>query len=885
MQLSNSKQEYTVDYISGVMSLRHPQTRSLEILSDILINHDRLADKSLEGFGKMISDRYQIFRSFEHNYPALTFALSMGVGKTKLMGAFITYLYTNRNIKNYFVVAPSLTIYEKLQNDLGNPSNDKYVFNGVGCFSFIPNIISGENYDSKTAMSLNFGDINIFIFNNAKFNRETANINDFSEILGQSYFEYLTSIEDLVVILDESHHYRNNATGKAIDALKPFLSIELTGTPHINLNGQNINFQNVVYDYPMAKAIEDGYTKTPFAMTRRDLIISNFTAEQLDILMLKDGIEHHENIKEHLKSYSLNYDSRLVKPFLLVVCRNTSHADQIVKVIRSQDFFDGRYAQKVISIHSNQGAQEKDDNIKLLLDVEKSEDQNPIEIVVHVDILKEGWDVNNLYTIVPLRTASSRVLRMQTVGRGLRLPYGFRTGDKLVDSLTITAHDRFEEIVEEAQDPNGIFRSQNLIFKEDEPKMRSFQTLSIFDILDDDRSSSLFIEIGAENDEKASTCVLNAQSIIRKEIAESIMKSKDVDTFKISKVVTDKISEDLDLYEKVKLHQDIFQDWINNEISVNKERFRSGCCFIPEIMIHSDGETHSYIKDFELDCSALNFAVVDNEILIRNLIDLSEIEIIKTHGVDFLVKNPYKFILEELNNIPEIDYEGNAVLINKVIHQLLEFVVTTFGPDQLNHILVYNKKSITKNLANQLIKNTVTVQPELIESIVGFESSIISPRYNFSESSPIDIYMDVSEENIRRNIFTGFKKSIHLHYKFDSNPEKIFAIICETDRDVIRWMRPAPLQFKLYYGSGKRYQPDFVVETNNSMYLVEIKGEDRIVDPDVIQKKQRAISYCKLASAYSVAHGFKPWSHLFIPASVFSSTTSFQTIINNYLVK
>ena len=327
MQLSNSKQEYTVDYISGVMSLRHPQTRSLEILSDILINHDRLADKSLEGFGKMISDRYQIFRSFEHNYPALTFALSMGVGKTKLMGAFITYLYTNRNIKNYFVVAPSLTIYEKLQNDLGNPSNDKYVFNGVGCFSFIPNIISGENYDSKTAMSLNFGDINIFIFNNAKFNRETANINDFSEILGQSYFEYLTSIEDLVVILDESHHYRNNATGKAIDALKPFLSIELTGTPHINLNGQNINFQNVVYDYPMAKAIEDGYTKTPFAMTRRDLIISNFTAEQLDILMLKDGIEHHENTKEHLKSYSLNYDSRLVKPFLLVVCRNTSHAE------------------------------------------------------------------------------------------------------------------------------------------------------------------------------------------------------------------------------------------------------------------------------------------------------------------------------------------------------------------------------------------------------------------------------------------------------------------------------------------------------------------------------------------------------------------------------
>ena len=80
---------------------------------------------------------------------------------------------------------------------------------------------------------------------------------------------------------------------------------------------------------------------------------------------------------------------------------------------------------------------ETEANTKLLLEVERVD--NPVEIVIHVNMLKEGWDVNNLYTIVPLRTASSKILREQMVGRGLRLPYGERTGDKEIDSVMLTA--------------------------------------------------------------------------------------------------------------------------------------------------------------------------------------------------------------------------------------------------------------------------------------------------------------------------------------------------------------------------------------------------------------------------------------------------------------
>ena len=130
-------------------------------------------------------------------------------------------------------------------------------------------------------------------------------------------------------------------------------------------------------------------------------------------------------------------------------------------MIMSQGFFDGYYADKVMEIHSNQSGEEKDDNIARLISLE--DPANKIEIVIHVNMLKEGWDVTNLYTIIPLRTAASVTLREQTIGRGLRLPYGERTGDDKVDKLTIVAHDRFQEIIDEANKPDSIIRKENII--------------------------------------------------------------------------------------------------------------------------------------------------------------------------------------------------------------------------------------------------------------------------------------------------------------------------------------------------------------------------------------------------------------------------------------
>ena len=122
----------------------------------------------------------------------------------------------------------------------------------------------------------------------------------------------------------------------------------------------------------------------------------------------------------------------------------------------------------------------------MLLSVE--EPNNPVEIVIHVNMLKEGWDVNNLYTIVPLRTAASKILREQMVGRGLRLPYGGRTGDRDVDAVMLTAHDKFNDILAEAQKGDSIFMAGNVIKAEDldEPEEITYTQLTFGDEFDQD---------------------------------------------------------------------------------------------------------------------------------------------------------------------------------------------------------------------------------------------------------------------------------------------------------------------------------------------------------------------------------------------------------------
>ena len=119
---------------------------------------------------------------------------------------------------------------------------------------------------------------------------------------------------------------------------------------------------------------------------------------------------------------------------------------------------------------------------------------------------------------------------------------------------------------------------------------------------------------------------------------------------------------------------------------------------------------------------------------------------------------------------------------------------------------------------------------------------------------------------IPQKVFSGFKKACHSLCQFATKGEKDFAALLESDKDVVKWLRPAPKQFKIYWDRDARtYEPDFVVETADTIYLAEIKADNQLEQVDVREKARAALQYCKYASEHTRKNGGKPWKYLLIP--------------------
>ncbi|HZR03311.1 MAG TPA: DEAD/DEAH box helicase family protein, partial [Burkholderiales bacterium] len=138
--------ENLLNQINARLSLRNPQKESLRRLADVLDRITPGKDVDLSAALAAVKAAYPTVTDFERDFPSLCFALATGVGKTRLMGAFIAYLYETGRSKNFFVLAPNLTIYEKLIRDF-TPQTPKYVFKGLQVFAQNPpQVVTGDTY-------------------------------------------------------------------------------------------------------------------------------------------------------------------------------------------------------------------------------------------------------------------------------------------------------------------------------------------------------------------------------------------------------------------------------------------------------------------------------------------------------------------------------------------------------------------------------------------------------------------------------------------------------------------------------------------------------------------------------------------------------------------
>ncbi len=890
------------------LSLRAPQEEALDILTKLVKEVDLVSDRELSSKLDRVNKLYPTCTDFERDFVSVCFALATGVGKTRLMGAFISYLYLSKGVRNFFVLAPNMTIYKKLIEDLGNPAHPKYVFKGISEFAITPpRIITGDNYNQKilvprkqSTMGYFENEIDIHIFNIQKISAESKGGKDpkvkrLSEYLGESYFEYLSNLDDLVVLMDESHHYRADRGMTVINELKPILGLELTATPQVETAGKSLKFKNVVYEYSLRRAMDDGYVKEPFVATRSNFDPSQHKDEETDIIKLEDGIKIHEQTKSALEVFARNNGRQIVKPFVLVVAKDTTHAAQIRAVIESTSFFGGYYKDKVIEVHSNQRGDEKDENIEKLVSLE--DPRNTVEIVVHVNMLKEGWDVTNLYTIIPLRASASATLTEQTIGRGLRLPYGQRVNDPDADRLTIVSHDKYQAIIEEANKPDSLVRRGNIITIEDipeidQPKVVVSSSSDAFEDFTNARKEIAAISDPTERAEKSDHLLVSIavqDAIVA--LASEHVRVDDLSNPEVRKKIVERVQMRVDNGKQSALFEnENTSAIIENAVDQKIDKIQKNIIEIPRLTVVPSDESIVSISDFDLDTTNLNLRPQSNDIYLQSLQNTdAERQTISNSVINNKEDVIENVIVSQLLDVDFIDYDANAKLLYKLAGQAVDnFRSYLDNQDDVTNVVYTQKRRVADLIAAQ-IGDHITRSPVSYDLTQTLPFTEIYPHaYEQIKGDQTYHYTETiaPTNTIPQKLFVGFKKACHDIYKFDSKSEKDFATLLEKDSSghVTKWLRPSARQFNITWGKfGQKYEPDFVVETKDTIYMVEVKSAKDVDTTDVQEKAKAAKLYCDQASEYTTEKGGKKWQYVIIPHDQIVLSSNLKDLIERNL--
>lgn len=882
--------------VTGRLSLRPPQSKSLERLVQALEAAPSLLghDQDVASILATLKGEFPTLEDFEREFPSLCFSLATGVGKTRLMGAFIAYLHLAHGINNFFVLAPNLTIYNKLIADFTR-NTPKYVFKGIAEFAQQPPlIITGDNYDQTGAVvqdqTSGFAhDVRINIFNISKINSEVRGgkeprIKRMREVLGDSYFNHLANLPDLVLLMDESHRYRASAGVRSINELKPLFGLEVTATPFVESTKGPVAFKNVVMDYPLARAMEDGFVKEPAAVTQRNFNAKAHTPEEIERIKLEDGVRLHENTKVDLLTYARENGVKVVKPFMLVIARDTTHASQLKETIESK-LFDGRYQGKVIQVDSSRTGAEEEEMITKLLAVESVDE--PTEVVIHVNMLKEGWDVTNLYTIVPLRAANARTLIEQSIGRGLRLPYGKRTGVAAVDRLNIVAHDKFQEIIDEANRGDSPIRLKQVILDAPsaEDKKVSVQVGSgamtrlgltvpptiapaptntgaapapaapapVFATEGERQAARVVMEVIGKYEVKRDL-VPTSNALLKPEVQSAILAE-----------VTERLKPTQgNLLEGADDSAPVVD--LSAVVAKTTEIVVQQTIDIPRIAVVPTGEVTTGFHPFKLG-TLPNFQPGQREIVGQELRTNEQFTMSREAGVKEQRFEDY--IVKKLIDFDDIDYFSQSELLYDLAGQAVaHYKAQNYSEAELHEVFDTYGAELARLIRAEMIAHFWEEATEYEVRVSRGFTELKPCNYTAVAGQTAHHYRETVTDlgKIKQMLFGGFARCLYPLQKFDSDTERRFAVILE--RDALKWFKPAKGQFQIYYKLGTEqpeYIPDFVAEIDNKIFMVETKARADIDTQEVQAKAAAAVRWCKHASDHAASVGSKPWRYLLVP--------------------
>lgn len=573
---------------------------------------------------------------------------------------------------------------------------------------------------------------------------------------------------------------------------------------------------------------------------------------------------------------------------MLVIARDTTHAGALLAWLQSDAFFGGRYNRKVIQVDSSKSGAEEEEMIRRLLAVESVDE--PTEIVIHVNMLKEGWDVTNLYTIVPLRAANARTLVEQSIGRGLRLPYGKRTGVAAVDRLNIIAHDRFQDIIDDANRADSPIKLKTLILDAPGADDQRLQSLTV--------PSNLTGALGLNQAEDAP----EAADAAARTAASGLQVVAPMFTTPQERKAAAVVMEVLAQYEVRPLDAPTRQAFLTPELQTRiaeavKERLPpvqpsllggadappeldladvvrrtvnvvvKQTIDIPRIAVVPKGEVTSGFRPFTLDVAGLHLQPKDRSLVGQTLRTHEQFTFHAQSGV--AERRLEDYIVHALIDFDDIDYCTHAGLLYDLAGQMVAHLQSYLPEaDEVRNVLDLDRQLIAKNIHAQMMGHFYESATDYAVEVRRGFTALKEPTYTVSAAQPVRDYRHTLDEpsRIKQMVFGHFSRCLYPLKKFDSDTERRFAVILERDAD--KWFKPAKGQFQLFYKLGvehPEYVPDFVVETAHFLLMVETKARNELGAEDVKAKAEAGALWCRHASNHAKTTGAKPWKYLLIP--------------------
>jgi type III restriction enzyme len=673
-----------------------------------------------------------------------------------------------------------------------------------------PVVITSENFATpamRTAMD-DLDQVKLFIFTvqallkpESKVGRKT---HKFQEGLGEAFYAHLQSLDDLVVFADEHHTYYGPAFSSAIRDLRPRILLGLTATPH-----KKTPPDQIIYRYPLAAAIADKLVKTPVLVGRRDDRSDPETK-------LLDGTRLLEIKERAIRRWSAETGAEPVIPVMLVIAPNIAEADEIAGIVTDPGFAGGRYVDAVLTVHSDA----PDEALAALDKLE--EPSNTRRVVISVGMLKEGWDVKNVYVIASMRASVSDMLTEQTLGRGLRLPFGRYTDVEILDTLEVLGHERYEELLKKAGVLNEQFidwRTRAVLKRTAEGQLVPVMETTPVQAHVTSVENITPAPSSAETPPYAGKPIIQSVEEHTARAEEQVLKLQvelapraDFPRFPIPQLRMTAVKSEFSLSDITDLT--VFRD-LGASIAANPAGALRRVTLSARIVQGPDGLRHT------------------------ELVTAPALDRVESPATLFPLDELREQLVTQVLSAPIVPARANqrrpaAEIVNAFMQGLGSSAATILSGymDRAGAGLI---QVVTEQQRKYVAKPSFG---EVVEVIEFSKVRVGRPETSSDRFGPF-----------KRGVgYEGYLKSVYEQDWFDSSPERDVANI--LDGDIRLWVRLQVGDLPILWTGAREYNPDFIaIDREDTNWLIEVKMDKEMSSTDVAGKREAAQRWANYVSA------------------------------------